>query len=126
VKEVIFKRNCEKSIARVSIQEVAREPGKFNNKHFEIIRFFHGGFEKSAIYSRQSSFNESRAIWLNFSEFDSLYRIDSTEIGFDYAKLDDFSSYHIRIVGIFDSADRGHLDQYAGTLKNICLFAVSK
>ena len=84
-------------------ESVLNSPNNFQGRQIEITGVFHYQFEDVAIYLTRSNERE-RALWINFS--DALGR----------NQLDRLDRQTIKITGIFNKDDRGHLGQYAGSL----------
>ena len=85
-------------------EEVLKSPDKFHDQEVEVVGVFHARFEDYAIYVTRYS-DRDKAIWINFSK---AFMSRNTFIGLDGQK--------IRLTGIFNKNDKGHLSQYAGSL----------
>lgn len=92
------------SCSHNQFEKVLRSPEQFHGEKIEITGVFHERFEDNAIYLN-TSVNKDQAIWVNFSD---LFMLINTFYGLDGSK--------IRVTGIFNKDDKGHLGQYAGSL----------
>lgn len=86
-------------------EQLLQSPDKFQGREVEIIGVIHERFEDNAIYLTKNS-SPDKAVWIEYSK---LFMSLNTFTGLDGQK--------IKVKGEFDKDDRGHLGQYAGTLK---------
>lgn len=86
-------------------EQLLQSPDKFQGQEIEITGIIHERFEDNAIYLTKNS-SMDKAVWIEYSK---LFMSLNTFIGLDGQK--------IKVKGEFDKDDKGHLGQYAGTLK---------
>jgi len=86
-------------------EKLLETPGKYHGQEIEIVGIIHDRFEDNAIYLTENS-STDKAVWIEYS---GLFMSLNTFEGLNGRK--------IKVRGEFDSDDKGHLDQYAGTLK---------
>lgn len=102
---VILAQACSRTDSQ--FENILYSPGKFHGQKITITGTFHYEFEDVAIYLTRYSEKE-KAFWLNFSEIPGL---DKT--------LEGFNGETIKITGIFNTKDTGHLGQYAGSVDEV-------
>jgi hypothetical protein len=96
-------QSCSRS--DVQFENLLKSPGDYHGQEIEIVGIIHERFEDNAIYlSRNSSRNN--AIWIEYSE---IFMLLNTFEGLD--------GQRIKVKGEFDKDGKGHLGQYAGTLR---------
>jgi hypothetical protein len=86
-------------------EKLLKSPEKYHRQEIEIRGIIHKRFEDTAIYLTEGSPRED-AVWIEYTKL-----IMSPET---FDKLD---GRKVRVKGIFDVEDKGHLDQYVGALK---------
>lgn len=86
-------------------EQLLKSPDKFQGQEIEITGIIHERFEDNAIYLTKNS-STDKAVWIEYSK---LFMRLNTFQGLDGQK--------IKVKGQFDQDDKGHLGQYAGTLR---------
>ena len=86
-------------------EKILKSPDMFHGQEIIITGIFHEQFEDNAIYLTETN-DKSEAIWVDFSK---MFMLLNT-----FTKLD---RQKIKIIGTFDKNDKGHLGQYAGSIK---------
>lgn len=92
---------------KVTIKEIATNPSYYDKKLVRIEGFFYTSFEEFAIYASRKSDGEEQGLWVDFDKKLSLYEDDKFEM---------FSEKEIVTIGTFNAEDKGHLNQYIGTI----------
>ncbi len=89
---------------------IIRLPEKFNKLQINISGILNYEFENVSLYqNRWDKFRDKKekAIWLELQN------------NIDLKKLECLNGKRISIIGTFNSKDKGHLNQYCGTLEEI-------
>lgn len=86
-------------------EKVLRSPDKYHGHVIEVTGIIHERFEDNAIYLTHNS-SMDKALWIEYSE---LFMLLNTFEGLD--------GQRIKVKGEFDKNGKGHLGQYAGTLR---------
>ena len=95
---------------KISLHNLSENYRQYQGTYIETQGRFYQGFEEFAIYPERYIFsNESKGFWLRL---DSGFVIDSKYFAKMYGK-------RVRIKGIIDTADRGHLSFYRATIRRI-------
>jgi hypothetical protein len=116
--------NCPNP-TKLSFEELLDNKDFYNGKLVELVGVFKGHFELSALFSGKN-FNKSNGIWIEFSDEDGLIN-DKSKLSINHdSEAPKIEDKKIRIVGIFDKTEKGHMSEYAGGLKSICLCEVYK
>lgn len=84
-------------------------PENYNQKEVELYGYYVDEFENVCIYRTKSVFlsgKKKNAVWINLQD------------GFDIESVDfyDYDKKYVRVVGIYDTKWKGHLNQYHGEL----------
>ena len=86
-------------------EKLLKSPDEYHGQEIEITGIIHERFEDNAIYlARNSSMDQ--AVWIEYSE---IFMLLNTFEGLD--------GQRIKVKGEFDKDGKGHLGQYAGTLR---------
>jgi hypothetical protein len=88
-----------------NFRDVLSAPHKFHLQQVIITGIFHNRLEDHAIYLTNGS-SKAEAVWVEFSEF-----------FLNSSKFDNLDGKTVRLTGIFMEYNKGHLDQYAGSLE---------
>jgi hypothetical protein len=88
--------------ASVSFEELAKNPESYQGKLIEVKGFFIFAFENSGLYPRKP-WQGSKGIWVT----------PNNEMIKKRASLRD---HYLKLAGVFDAHDHGHLGQFTGTL----------
>lgn len=97
---------------KVTFKEIATNPSYYDKKLVRIEGFFYTSFEEFAIYASRKSNEGEQGLWVDFDKKLNLYEDDKFEM---------FSEKEIVIIGIFNSEDKGHLNQYIGEIHVLCV-----
>lgn len=97
---------------KASFKEIATHPVYYDKKLIRIEGFFYASFEEFAIYESRKPNGGEQGLWIDFDKKLNLYENDKFEI---------FSEKEIVIIGIFNSEDKGHLNQYVGAIHVLCV-----
>jgi hypothetical protein len=100
---VILGQSCARK--NEHFEKLLKSPEKYHGQAIEISGTVHKRFEDTAIYLTESS-PMGDAVWIEFTQL-----VVSPET------LDKLDGKKVSVKGIFDIQDKGHLDQYAGSLK---------
>jgi hypothetical protein len=84
-------------------KKLLQNPAQYHGKEIEIRGILHFRFEDSAIYFSRNSKN--RALWVDF-------QVD------ELSNIQELDGRRVRLKGVFDHSDKGHLNQYFGALKD--------
>ena len=94
------------TVAFVPLKKIVEKPKSFNRKKVQTIGKINLEFENqelSVIFCGPVNPKLNRGIW-----------VDTSKI--DLTKFDNLSHVSVKVVGVFDSKDKGHMDMYSGTL----------
>jgi hypothetical protein len=97
----------------------------YDHKYIEISGVYEEGREQSALYNDKqpkAKFTNA-ALWVNFSQDCPLY-LAGTRIGFfeyNNGAFTQINNKKIRIRGILDVHNKGHLKQYKGCIDHVSL-----
>jgi hypothetical protein len=86
-------------------ENLLKTPDDYHGKEITITGIIHERFEDNAIYLARNS-SRDKAVWIEYSE---VFMLLNTFEGLD--------GQRIKVKGEFDRNGKGHLGQYAGTLK---------
>jgi hypothetical protein len=86
-------------------EKLLKSPEKYHRQEIEIRGIIHKRFEDTAIYLKESSQKED-TVWIEY-----------IKLNMSSETFDNLDGRRVRVKGIFDIKDKGHLDQYAGALK---------
>lgn len=96
----------------VTFKEVVTNASFYDNKLVRIEGYFYASFEEFAIYEHQKSNVTEQGLWVDFDKRLNLYEGDKFEMFFEK---------EIEIIGIFNSKDKGHLNDYIGAIHALCV-----
>jgi hypothetical protein len=92
----------------------------------EVVGYYRFGSEESAIYKDRSSFEKhikSNAVWLTFDGSCLLGQDSARKFLIKSPKeLSRITGKKITVLGVIDTTNTGHLNQYKATIGKICLF----
>jgi hypothetical protein len=95
---------------KISIDDLAKDYKALHGHYIETEGNFFSGFEQFSIYTdKELSSSYSNGFWLNINN----------DIQFDYEHLSQIQGKKIKIKGIVDTTQRGHLSMYLATITNI-------
>jgi hypothetical protein len=104
--------NCSQTDSQ--FQAIVNSPEKFHLTYVEITGILHLRAEDFAIYINKSA-GPKAAIWINPPEhFLSEHKFILLE------------GKKVKLTGTFNKKDKGHLDQYAGTIHNAKIIEIEE
>jgi hypothetical protein len=91
----------------------------YNGKFVEIEGVYRHGFEMSALFPNEKSKSEEKAIWIEFTR--DLTNLQTNKQLFEkgFGELKKIYNRRIKVVGVFNENNKGHLDSYLGGVENI-------
>lgn len=89
-------------------EKILKSPEKYHGQEIKINGIFHKRFEDAAIYLKEDS-PMTHAICIEYVKV-----LTAPET---FAGLDKIDGQKVKIKGRFDKKDKGHLGQYAGTVR---------
>ena len=117
-------KDCLEKYQPGNIAAIVSSPEKYDHSYVEITGFYYWGVEQTSLSNARVSKYKSSLLWVDFNS--SL--IDSLENNNIHNEniFKNLTGRRIKIRGRIDSKDRGHLDQYGATIKNVCYLEVYK
>ncbi len=105
----------------ISIIQLIVNPVKYDGKKISVSGYMHIKFEDCAIYLTKTDadyLNGANGLWISFSK-----NIEKLSINSGYKKSDVPISYFdckfVRITGIFNMNERGHMGMFAGAIDSV-------
>jgi ribosomal protein S16 len=119
----VFQGNCLAPATKVTLSELKNNSVKFNGKYIDVIGYYKSGFETSAIFKNSRSTNNENALWLRFANT----HMRNIKTQKDFTEPDEnkkIDGKKIRVIGLFNNVNKGHLDQYFGAVEQICYIEI--
>jgi hypothetical protein len=88
--------------SRVSLEDVLKDPAKYNGRTIQTHGFLLHEFENHALYVSEK-WQRTKGIWI--------------EPTVDMQSLREMDRRYVIVTGIFDSNQHGHLGEFKGTLR---------
>ncbi len=95
---------------KTNLKQIAQSPSSYSSEIIELTGFYFCGFEESGLHETRINRNNGQAIWVELG-------LDIQEKGLDYNTLQEFNGKKIKVQGVFDPDEKGHLSHYLGTIK---------
>jgi len=106
---------CLQNPEKVTIKMLKNSPVRYHSHFVEISGFYEWGTEQSSVSEK---FNEKPMIWINFS-FDLVDSLEKDDLPNESIFLKMIGK-KLKIRGVVDTNDHGHLGGYFATIRNIC------
>jgi hypothetical protein len=119
--ESIYEAECKNTpYEKVTLTDLRNHPDKYDGKKVELYGFYKGYFEMSALFIKKSANNAENAIWVRFGDNTKLINQESgLAISDSLETMKLIGGKKMKLLGVFDKNEKGHLNQYFGTLKQI-------
>ena len=111
----------------VNLNDVLMKPHLYNNKVIKVKGYYHISFENSSLAPIKNSFN---AIWVELLTNDTIiYKLNNKEIKqtlekYFWRKNNFFNEKYVEVIGLFDNKDKGHMNAFKGTIKDLKEFRI--
>ena len=125
VEKVVNNSLDDSNYKKVTINKVMQNPNLYNNKKIEIEGFFYFGFEDVSISETIKSSQKER-IWIKFNYFNKGFKDNKGNFLFENDKMKSYLGKKIKIKGVYDSKNNGHLGLYKGTIKDITYYGAKE
>jgi hypothetical protein len=123
----VFKSDCDVNIPfkKVSFTQLVDSIDDYDQQYIEVNGKYKEGSELSALFNDDKFFGhpDSDALWVNFSQDCPLY-LTGTHTGLFEVSNGQFvpiNNKKITIRGKIDLHNKGHLNQYKGTIDHVSL-----
>jgi len=114
--------DCLENYKPANLNSIISSASKYDSSYVEITGFYQWGTEATAISNSKASQYENSKVWVEF-RFAIVDSLEKNRIG-DKNVFKELSGKKIKIRGKIHSEDRGHLEQYAATIKNVCYLEI--
>ncbi|MCL6220936.1 hypothetical protein [Zunongwangia pacifica] len=103
-----------------SVKDIIDNPELYNGKKVELQAYFYYSIETSFL-STDAKLNNGENIWVEFNYFSDLLDKEGKSL-YKENKLSNYSEEKVKIRGIYDSGNNGHLGVHKGSIKDIVYF----
>lgn len=110
--------DCDEDYFKISFNELINNNIAFDDKKIELIGTFYFGLEQSSITDDD---NPNNQIWIRFDFKEKMLDEKGNNL-FDDKRLYKYSGKKVKVRGIFNRKNKGHLGIYDGTIENIQYF----
>ncbi len=124
VNQVFVSEKCKENSQSISFTK-ARDSLQFLDGHFvEISGYFIWGSEEFAISENKKVADSKDVIWIDLSNeiIDSIFM--SIKSDKKKSSFDKIQGKKIKIKGVVNSFEHGHLNQYMFSIKQVCYFEI--
>lgn len=116
---IVFTGECQTEAIPVHLNKVVKTLGTYLNQYIEIEGYYRWGSEQSGIYLSRFSGNH-KALWVEFNEHAKLRDSKTGKTFYDVSNsMNLIDKRRIKIKGKL-VLEKGHLDEYAATITNLC------
>jgi len=122
----VYKGSCNNMATKTSFGQLIKDPEKFNNKFIELEGIYRWHPEESAIYKSYNTNDVSNAIWVEFNDTLLIEEHTGSRLLGSKKEFDKIINKRMKIQGRFSYENKGHLEQYSGSISNICYLEVFK
>ena len=98
----------------VTFGEILANPDKFHSKQIEIEGYYEGGVEKSALFKSRHAGNLKKAMWIEIGSRELKDSASGEKLGQSQEQSNIGNERYVRVRGIFDKNNTGHMDDYFG------------
>ncbi len=107
--------NCPKyNFVKASIQDIIKSPNQYDGKRIELEGYYYEDFEVTALSEKRIELDES-SIWLDFMYNEELIK---------KLKGNKPTNKYVKIRGVFNVNNKGHLNMFSGGITKICYIEV--
>jgi hypothetical protein len=85
----------------------------------EVEGIYRHTYEMEALLPNKNTKGSNNAVWIDFAGNLTNIKTKKQLIGNDFSELEKLYDKRIKVVGVFNKENKGHLDTYFGRIQNI-------
>ena len=102
----------------VSFEQLSENPNQFDKKKIELVGIFYYGMEEAALTNKE---NPKNRIWIKFDYKKKMIDKDGNSL-FEDEKLLRYSGKDVKLKGVFNKENTGHLGIYFAAIEDLDYF----
>ncbi len=102
----------------VSFEQLLKDPNQFDKKKIELVGIFHYGMEEAGLTNKK---NPKNRIWIEFDYAKKMIDKNGKSL-FKDEKLLRYSGKEVKLKGVFNKENTGHLGIYFAAIEDLHYF----